>query len=82
MTSAPSTIVQERDARLQARRARFMRLVEGLRRDAPRDAIHSGDNASSAQGLPEYRVSDRLLHLFHEYDVRSHLVPAERNEKR
>jgi hypothetical protein len=75
LTPAPSITLGERDANYgqQARRARFIWLIEALRRDAPRDQITRGE-AHSARRLPTHPASHRMLHLLYEYGVRP--VPA------
>jgi hypothetical protein len=57
-TPVHSSILAAPDASQDARRSRFMKLVEALRRE------------------PEFRVSDRLLQLLHEYGVRPDPVLA------
>lgn len=76
MTPVPPTTLDEREARQTARQARFMRLVEALRRETNTVSINRSDNAHSARVVPDYRASDRLLHLLHEYGVGSKSTPV------
>jgi hypothetical protein len=76
VTPVPSSTLDKREARQTACRARFMRLVEALRRETNRVSINRCDSAHSAPVVPDYRASDRLLHLLHEYGVRSRSTPV------
>jgi hypothetical protein len=69
--SAPSCTLDVSDVRQEASRARFMWLVEALRRETNTEPINRGDRAHAVRVSHEYQASNKLLHLLHEYGVRS-----------